>query len=351
MDCIVLAGGRAEHLWPLTKNCPKVLLKISGKPILSYILEKLVASAFIDRIFISIDNDKFNIFEKSFKEFNVTHSGKKIQLVNHNLFRGRPIGPYKKILEVIDRYKINNENLFVIAGDNILNFDLNDFYEFYKSHKKSCNAIYKNEKVFDPSKFGMATIDTDKNIINFEEKPKSKNFKKITNAFISTGCYIFINDDIILLNKYIKESNPDVLGQFLKFLHHKKRLKGYKFTDIWFDIGTRKNLLLANANAIKELNINKYPDIFIDEESHICHGNLISAGTELSKTIIDENVYIGNNCSIENSIINNSIIYDNCKIKNSKISNCVVGADSIIEANLDKLVIGIASSVLEGDDY
>ena len=73
MECIVLAGGFAERLWPLTRTFPKVLLEIAGKPILSHILEKLVSSSFIKNIYVSVDEDKFEIFKLSFENYNITY--------------------------------------------------------------------------------------------------------------------------------------------------------------------------------------------------------------------------------------------------------------------------------------
>ena len=64
MKAIILAGGYAKRLWPLTKNKPKQLLSVGGRPMIEYIIEKLEAQEEIDKIIIST-NEKF---EDNFKE-------------------------------------------------------------------------------------------------------------------------------------------------------------------------------------------------------------------------------------------------------------------------------------------
>jgi glucose-1-phosphate thymidylyltransferase len=65
MKAIILAGGYAKRLWPLTKNKPKQLLSVGGRPMIEYIVEKLEVQEEIDRIIIST-NEKF---EDNFKEW------------------------------------------------------------------------------------------------------------------------------------------------------------------------------------------------------------------------------------------------------------------------------------------
>ncbi|GAI13954.1 unnamed protein product, partial [marine sediment metagenome] len=65
MKAIILAGGYAKRLWPLTKNKPKQLLSVGGKPMIEYIIKKLEVQEEIDKIMIST-NEKF---EQNFKEW------------------------------------------------------------------------------------------------------------------------------------------------------------------------------------------------------------------------------------------------------------------------------------------
>ncbi|GAJ21134.1 unnamed protein product, partial [marine sediment metagenome] len=78
MKAIILAGGYAKRLWPLTKNKPKQLLSVGGKPMIEYIIEKLEAQEEIDKIIIST-NEKFG---KNFKEWLLKYKSiKEISLV------------------------------------------------------------------------------------------------------------------------------------------------------------------------------------------------------------------------------------------------------------------------------
>ncbi len=86
MKAIILAGGYAKRLWPLTKNKPKQLLSVGGRPMIEYIMEKLEAQKEIDKIIIST-NEKF---EQNFKGWLLGYkSSKDIELVSPKLWSSK----------------------------------------------------------------------------------------------------------------------------------------------------------------------------------------------------------------------------------------------------------------------
>ena len=71
MNVIVLAGGYAERLWPLTENFPKTMLKVAGKPVLYFLLENISKLQGISSITIAVDKDKKTYFESAIDDINV----------------------------------------------------------------------------------------------------------------------------------------------------------------------------------------------------------------------------------------------------------------------------------------
>ena len=246
MEAIILAAGYGTRLHTLTKNIPKPLLEVSGKPIINYILQKIDEVSEIKKIFV-VTNDKF--FGR-FVDWKNGLNNKKIIIVNDGstseLDRKGAIGD---IDFAIKKEKINDD-LIIVAGDNLFDFSLRHLHDFFLQKKSSVVALYDIvNKEIASKKLGVVRLDDSCRIIDFEEKPE---FPKT--SLISTACHILSKKDVLLLEKCIKENhNPDNLGDFIKWLSLREHVFGYVFSERWFDIGTIEQFEKAN----KEFNINK----------------------------------------------------------------------------------------------
>jgi len=127
MKAIILAGGYAKRLWPLTKNKPKQLLSVGGRPMIEYIIEKLETQKEIDKIIIST-NEKF---EENFKQWLSEYkSTKEISLViEPTLLEENKLGSVGALGYLI-REKNIDEELMIIGGDNLFEFDLRDLINY-----------------------------------------------------------------------------------------------------------------------------------------------------------------------------------------------------------------------------
>ncbi len=236
MKALILAAGYAKRLWPLTKNKPKPLLEVKGKPIAEHIIKHFDEIPEIDEIFV-VTNEKFSMnFEQWADEFD----GKlKVKIINDmttsNDDRKGAVGDMKYSL---DEVKINDD-LLVIAGDNLFEYKLADFYKFFKEKGHSvvaCKDMGSKDEV--KEKFGVVELDSDGKIIGFEEKPAEPK-----SALASTACYIFSKEDIKEINNYLEADNPaDNAGDFVKWLANHKPVYGFVFTEKWFDIGSFESL-------------------------------------------------------------------------------------------------------------
>lgn len=236
MKALILAAGYAKRLWPMTKNKPKPLLEVKGKPIVEHIIGHFKEIPEIDEIII-VTNDKFSLtFEQWAESVDV---GLPIKVVNDlttsNDDRKGAIGDLKY---AVDELKIEDD-LMVIAGDNLFEYKLSDFYNLFKEKKASVVAVRDLKKIEEVrEKFGVVELDDNSKVIGFQEKPKEP---KTTLA--ATACYIFTKEDVKEIELYLDADNPpDNAGDFIKWLANHKSVYAFVFTENWFDIGSFENL-------------------------------------------------------------------------------------------------------------
>jgi glucose-1-phosphate thymidylyltransferase len=230
MKAVVLAGGFATRLYPVTEFTPKPLLPVVGKPIINYIIEKLELIDEVDEIYVSTNQR----FEKHFQNWLSRFDPKnKIKLVVEATSDEREkMGAVGSLKYLIEKENIRTD-LMVVAGDNLFDFDLNDFFDYYKEKKAPVVAFYDLKSTEDARRFGVASVDINQKVIDFEEKPENPK-----STLASTCCYIFPENSLELLKKYINDkNNPDHPGSFIKWLSEKDSVFGFTFDGRWFDIG------------------------------------------------------------------------------------------------------------------
>ena len=236
MKCIILAAGYATRLYPLTKDTPKPLISVAGKPIIEHIIYRLEELEKIDEIFV-VTNDKFyNHFLTWSNNFS---NGTKITIVNDGTESNEDrLGAIGDIHYVIKDKNIL-EDTIVIAGDNLFEFSLQHMHDFF-SQKNSTVVAFRDlkDKALIAGKYGTAHLDESGKILEFQEKPEIPK-----SSLASTACYLFTKDDFFALERCIAENNqPDNLGDFIKYLSARKHVYAYVFEEKWFDIGSHDQL-------------------------------------------------------------------------------------------------------------
>jgi len=346
MNIVILAGGLAHRLWPLTIDYPKALLRIAGKPTLYHLLENLSHVPDADNMIIAVDSDKKQYFIDEIDSWNIVSKVKPI-LSSHSLEKdGSLKGPLRKISEILENSEdldMTNDATLVVGSDNVFGFPINDFCAFFRDkEKKSCVAIQKFLEPVDSSQFGVPTIDKDGRLTGFIEKPREQKYQQR-----STACYIFLPEDICRVKKFLSSGEKDELGKFITWLWPQTELVSYQFQKNWYDIGSRDGILAANAFLMqydlqkrKEPNITQgkitiIPPVFVDENAL------------LSDSTIGPNVYIESKAVINGSNIQNSIIYKNAKVQGCNLRNSIVGEDSIIEGNISEAIFGPRTRIVD----
>ena len=237
MKAIILAAGYATRLYPLTQNKAKPLLKVGGKAIIDRILDKIYQVPDIKEIVV-VTNDKFYL---DFINWSKDKKDSRLIILNDSTKTNEDrLGAIGDIYFVIKEKKINDD-LLVIAGDNLFEFSIHKFVDFFKQKKSSIVALRDlKDRNKIKGKFGVAILRNER-IIDFQEKPEDPK-----STLASTACYLFHKDDLGFI-KELTESGGDLSGLILKKLVEESELNGFVFTEAWFDVGSFENLEEAKS--------------------------------------------------------------------------------------------------------
>ncbi len=308
MDSIILAGGYATRLWPITKHKPKPLLPLGGKPILSYILDELGDIDKIDNIYITT-NERF---EGYFRDYlNKRNENLYELIIEEQESEEEKLGAIGGIMNALEKAK--NTDHLVIGGDNYYSFKIEDFLNFTQEKGGIVNACFEVGSLEEAKNYGIVDFDENKKIRDFQEKPEEPKSRMASTAF-----YHFPRNIDEIFDEYIdywegrisKDKYLDEPGRFLAWTSEKYDCYAYPFTGTWADVGSRQGYLRAE----KEI-----------RDDNILRGNL-------KNSEIGDNVTILGETTIKNSEIKNSIIFDRCHIENSVINDSIVGENTKIKS-------------------
>ncbi len=241
MKAIILCAGYATRLYPLTKNQPKPLLDVAGKPIVEHIITKIEEVNLVDEIFIVTNNKFSGHFSKWADSFN---SNKKITIVNDQTMSNEDrLGSLGDIQFVIDKNNIGDDVL-VVAGDNLFEFSLKPMEDMFNDKGKTIVALYDVKDKELAKQYGIVSIDENNKMIDFVEKPEVP-----PSTLSSTGIYFYPKSVIPDLMDYGKGGeNTDKAGNFLADLHKKEEVYCYVSDEQWIDIGSHEQLDYAKEN-------------------------------------------------------------------------------------------------------
>jgi len=241
MKALILAAGYAVRLYPLTKRFPKPLLKVADRPIIDYIVDKLVLIDAIDEIIVVTNNKFFGKFRQWSKQ---RKSKKRITLVNDLTISPEDrLGAIGDIHFCINKKKVK-EDLLVVGGDNLLEDDLGRFISYVKKQKAHpVIGVYDIKDKREASKYGVIKLDKKKQIIDFQEKPE-----KPKSSLVAMCLYYFPKEKLNLIQEYMADeaNRKDATGFYIDWLRLRCMVYGFVFKRQWFDIGDRKFYDKAN---------------------------------------------------------------------------------------------------------
>ena len=231
MKNIVIAAGYATRLGELTKNFPKPLLKIGENTILGRMLDDIDKIPEIDEHII-ITNHKFaGIFEEWASKQSYM---KPVTIVDDGTeTNDTRLGAVCDLLFAMDKLKIDDDML-VVAADNILFFSFQEFVDFAKAKGTSCIMCHEQPSIEKLQRTGVIVLDDNDKVLNMEEKPQEPKSHWAVPPF-----YIYLKKDLDKVRHSVENGcGTDAPGNLAHYMVEQVEMHAWKMTAGRFDIGS-----------------------------------------------------------------------------------------------------------------
>ena len=247
MNALILAAGYATRLYPLTLNKAKPLLEVGGKPIIEWVLDNLETVPELKTVYV-VTNDRFTgDFQNWANRYQDRHPNARIKIVNDgSKSDDDKLGAIGDINLVLTRENLANDDLLIVAGDNLFKEPLTEFVKAAKRNEATV-AVYDLGDPNAMKKYGTVTIDAGGTVTHFEEKPE-----KPQSTLAAVALYYYSREVLPLFTTYLAAgNNPDQPGRFLQWLYTRKPIGTYQIKGQWLDIGSKETLQQANEMFAK----------------------------------------------------------------------------------------------------
>ena len=233
MKAVILAAGYATRLYPLTENLPKPLLKIGESTILGRLIKDIEAIDGIDEIIV-VTNHKFaKIFEDWAAEKKKTIQKKINVLDDGSTSNDNRLGAVCDLLLAIDKCSIDDD-IMVLAADNILDFSLKGFVDFFHDKKASCIMCHYEPEIAKLQRTGVVELASDKKVLQMQEKPENP-----VSHWAVPPFYIYSKKDLPLIKTAIDGGcGFDAPGNLAHYLVDKTEVYAWEMPGHRFDIGS-----------------------------------------------------------------------------------------------------------------
>lgn len=229
MKCLILAAGYATRLYPLTENFPKPLLQIGQKTILDWLVDDIDASGQVDE-FVVISNHKF---AHHFVDWAKNKTQRITVLDDGTTSNENRLGAVKDIQFAIEQLQLDDEVL-IIAGDNVLDFSLKSFIAYANSKKASCIMRYYEPDHKKLLKCGVVEIDDTDRVLSMTEKSPTP-----ATHWCCPPFYCYSREDIARIQEGIAMGcQTDAPGSFAAWLCVQTDVYAMEMTGKRYDVGT-----------------------------------------------------------------------------------------------------------------
>ncbi|MDD7200492.1 MAG: sugar phosphate nucleotidyltransferase [Sphaerochaetaceae bacterium] len=230
MIALVLAAGYATRLYPLTKGFPKPLLEVQGKPVLSWLLDDLETIPGIEEYVIASNHVFLPFFQKWSREHPLQ---RKVTILDDGSTENENrLGAVKDILFSIGSLGLDDD-LLVLAGDNLLEFSLGRFVDYFHQKKASCILRFEERNLERLRRTGVAEVDSDGRVLSMEEKPQNPKSTWAVPPF-----YCFTRNDVGHLPESLGQGcKTDAPGSLISWACGRFPIWAMKMPAARFDIG------------------------------------------------------------------------------------------------------------------
>jgi glucose-1-phosphate thymidylyltransferase len=298
MKVVILSGGFATRLRPLTNERAKPLLPIAGTPLIEYVFQKYDIS---EKPFVTT-NEKFHA---QFSDWITSYQRDVHLIIEETRSEEEKLGAIGALAHFVATEQIADD-LLVVAGDNIFPFSLSEFVNAFQGNPLIALFDFQDKERV-RKKYGVVTTNEQGEIIAFQEKPADP-----SSALVSIGCYLFPRKTLPLMKEFVSQvpRAKDAPGYFNEWLSKHTDMDSFICKGKWYDIGDRKSFIEANID-------------FAQADNYV-HDDVTLEETSLHHSVIFPQVSL-KNCTLEECIVDSHVVLENISLK-----ECIIGAHTDI---------------------
>jgi glucose-1-phosphate thymidylyltransferase len=321
MRAIIPVAGVGSRLRPHTYTLPKVLLNVAGKPIISHIMDKLIAEQ-INEVTIIVGYlgemvEKYIRDNYSINADFIYQEGR--EGLGHSIY--------------ISHHTFQDEEILIILGDTIFDVDFKAF----------CNTGYSAigvKEVDDPRRFGVANT-SGEFITRLVEKPEyPESHLALVGLYYIKNSNLLKNCLVKLLENKIKTKNEYQLTDALQMMLDKGEKIIPYHVEGWYDCGKSDTLLSTNRYLLGKKSTHRNMEGVL-----IIPPVYIAENCKIEKSVIGPYATIADGAKVSESIIRNSIIGDDAKVTCSLLEDSLIGNNSVISGSYKRLNAGDSSEI------
>jgi glucose-1-phosphate thymidylyltransferase len=237
VNAVILAAGYATRLYPLTLDRPKALLPVGGRPMVDHLLERL-ADVELERIFL-VTNSKF---ADAFREWAAAREGVPLEIVDDGTTDEETKLGAIGDLDLTIRASAINDDLLVLAGDNLFSESLAPFAEFGLAKDSPALGVYDVGDLEAIKRYSTIELDDEDRITYLEEKPE-----RPRSTLTGIALYFYPRWALGLVQEYLGAgNNPDQPGRLVQWLYPRVPVYAWRVPGRWYDVGSKETLAEAD---------------------------------------------------------------------------------------------------------
>ena len=320
MKAVVLAGGDATRLWPITKHRPKMFLPVGETTVIDRIFDQLERDDRVETVYVSTNERFAGDFEEYLAD---SEFEKPVLSVEETTEEDEKFGVVGALAQLVDREGVDDD-LLVVAGDNLIGFDLAEFVDFFESVGTPTLAAYDVGSTEKARSYGVIDVEGDR-VVGFEEKPDEP-----PSSLVSIACYAFPRESLRFEEYLAGGNNPDEPGWYVKWLVENDTVHAFPFDEAWFDIGTPESYLEAVAWAL-------------DGDS------LVADDATIVDSEIGANVHVMSGARVVDSRLEDTVVFPDATVIDCEIYDSIIDeAARVEELDLAGALLGAHSQLTNG---
>lgn len=337
MKAVVLAAGKGNRLWPLTKNRPKPMIPAANRPVLAHIADSLEA-ANIDEMILVVGENRERI-QNHFRD------GRDRDLNISYVVQNQQLGTGHALLQAESQI---GASFIALNGDRIIASELVE--SVWHHHQATNDPVMGVTRVDTPSRYGVVDLDG-QTVTRVQEQPHPD---LVSSNYINAGVYAF-TPEIFGAVRQIDTHGEKALTDGLTSFIQEKRLSAVRHRGIWLDVSEPWDLLTVNDALISSRGqlIEADEPSTVDGSAVVAESAIFGNGTTvhpqtavLQSTTVGDNVSVGPGAVIENAIL----LPDTTVQAGAVVRDCIVGANTTIGPNTT-IEGGTTDVVLNGTVY